>query len=260
VSKKPEESKPPAAPGYIVSYAALMTILLAFFILVSTMAPTAGGDLKAKGRLEPFVKSFSARGIPSLYRGSMGPTSKPFIKQSYLQDDIAPADPDAATSEERIVEPNTERLDRATVDSLTEGATVQLPLLVAFDDSGVTIRADSAEAIAGAAAIILESRCFAAVRVYLSESSSGLSRFPSPWALSGARAIEIVRRLSIVHGVPAGRVQAIGCGTGPPLLHAGKGKEMRFDRVVISLSRQRPTAEPKLWKPVQPRSQLRMAN
>ncbi|HRU06282.1 MAG TPA: flagellar motor protein MotB [Candidatus Brocadiia bacterium] len=259
MNKKREEPRPAAAPAYIVSYAALMTILLAFFIMMSTMAPSKGPDLNAKGRLESFVKSFSARGVMSLKRGGGRPVGQPFFKQSYLQNDTEAAPDEAGEFRERVVEPNEERFDQSVVDLVNSGATVPVPAWISFQKDETTLEPGALESLRSVAAAALATRCHVSILVYVSNAQSVPPRFASPWAFTGARAIEAARRLQYTYGLSEDNVEGIGCGLGPPLVRSSGGSELRTDRVMVVLAPHKPTVRPKLWQPVPPRIQMRAA-
>ena len=69
--QKPPESKPPAAPGWIVSFADMITNLMTFFILLCAFAQQQEAGLVADG-IGSFVNVLSGRGGPGILGGNVG--------------------------------------------------------------------------------------------------------------------------------------------------------------------------------------------
>jgi len=103
-----QESKP-GAPKYIVSYAAMMTILLAFFIMMNNLATVREYGLVGAG-LGVFRESFNAHGLPGILPGSLRARKLAAECGKFVPQDV-PENVEGRTPDERLIEPPEQDLE-----------------------------------------------------------------------------------------------------------------------------------------------------
>ena len=246
------ESSGIEVPKYIVSYGAIMTILLAFFIILSTMQPVQGFDLGAKGRLDSFVKGFNAQGIMSFFKGARSPDRKPFVRSRFMDTSMRGDDPDAATYYGRTVEPNDILVRKALVETLEAGMRVTIPIPMQFGGDGTRMSRENTKALRMTADLIRDRTCGVGVECYVADAKHVPAAYLSAWDLTGRRAIEIARFLQYSCGVDGDRLEAVGGGVGAPLVPPRPDRKAP-DMALIVLKPARRKLLPKVWRPGKPR-------
>jgi len=131
VSEKRKQFKAPEtkreAPKYIVSYSAMMTILLAFFIMLNSLATVQEGGLKGAG-LGLFKMSFNSIGLPGLLSGARKPVglNAPGGKHMLSADEDEKAE--GKKFDGRLIDPDKRDLKQALATLLKTRNDVVLPL------------------------------------------------------------------------------------------------------------------------------------
>jgi len=121
-----------SAPKYIVSYSAMMTILLAFFIMLNNLASVQEYGLVGAG-LGIFRRSFNSYGLPGVLPGSLRARKLTSEGGKFVPEEL-PDDVKGRPPEERLIEPPEHDLEEVLNALVKVEREVSLPL--PLEDSG----------------------------------------------------------------------------------------------------------------------------
>lgn len=238
------ESLPePSSPAWMLTYSDMVTLLLAFFVLLFTFS-----SIDAR-KFEQALLSM---------RGALGilPSNSSIIRES--------SDGQAQIRDQRLViVPDLRqmvglenRLRQMLVDNgMAENVDLQIDergLLirfrdnVLFDSGRAEIRPDGREILDGIASVIHDIPNQIRVEGHTDDRPIRTIRFPSNWELSTTRATAVIRHFIEVHRIAPERLSAAGYGEYRPVAsneHVdGRQQNRRVDIVILFLDAK--------WEPV----------
>lgn len=199
----PEENDAQEPPKYIVSYSAMMTILLAFFIMLNTIAQEREYGLKGAG-LGAFTVSFVSSGLPGFLTGSTKPTSlgQPGGKWRPETDDTA--DGKTHVKDERLISSDDKDLESLLQQAVNTQKDVALPL--AINPEGTLSPANKRQ-LASLAKTIRQTNSSILIRASMAYDEAS----DNPWSQAGQWALRVTEYLCEQEKVPHHRVIAVGC-------------------------------------------------
>jgi chemotaxis protein MotB len=208
---------------WLISYADLMTLLLALFIVLYAAADHKRASKIASAIADEFGKSGSgpATGGKGVLPGtdSLMP-SKAGIEKAFLM--------------------NQKLKDRARVTDNERGLVVSLTEAGFFPPADASIRPDALPLLDDIADALRQSDAQVRVEGHTDSLRISTSRFPSNWELSAARAASVVAYLS-QHGVASSRLSVAGFADERPVADnstpEGRAQNRRVDIVVMGTER-----------------------
>jgi len=189
------------APKYIVSYAAMMTILLAFFIMLNNLATVREYGLVGRG-LGLFRKSFNSFGLPGILPGSRTPKGLKSVGGKFVPQDV-PSDEWGRPLEGRLVDPDEHDLQDTVTALLNTDRDVILPLPI---DPARDLDQETQRRLASLARLIRLSDCEVQVRATLVAERRDLR---PAWREAAALAQRVGDYLCSRQGIPAERVVVV---------------------------------------------------
>lgn len=210
------ESETESRDRWLISYADLVTLLLALFVVLY-----AASDHE---RAKQIAQSFAGEN-PQSNLGGNG---------------VLPG-ADSLVSErakiETVLSQNQSFQQRAKIRRIEKGIVVSLAEAGVFAAGGAEINPEAAELIDRLAASLRESETLVRIEGHTDSTPISTARFPSNWELSTARASAVLARL-IQLGVKPARLSAAGYGGEQPVADnstaEGRAANRRVDIVVLS--------------------------
>ena len=212
MNAKREKFTPPESknepPKYIVAYSAMMTILLAFFIMLNSLATVREYGLKGAG-LGLFRMSFNSLGLPGFLTGGRKPVglNSPGGKH---QPEAEITEGDAGKEQDgRLIEPDKRDIKDMLTAVLKTHNRVVLPLDIRYGDR---LNRESKKRLAEIARLIRQSDSEVLVCATIPQGSRGERH---PWYDASMWALLVAKYLCHQGKVPAHRVTAIGYAASP---------------------------------------------
>ncbi len=206
--KKPAESEGKSGPPkYIVSYAAMMTILLAFFIMLNNLSTQREYGLKGSG-LGVFRKSFNSLGLPGILPRSDKPVSLKKSGGKYIPADRGAVETGGKRYDGRLIKPEEYDLEETLMARLKTQEEVVLPLGMQPMEE---LSEASKERLASLARLIRRTDQTVVVRATM----VGGDGAPHPWYDGSVWALRVAKYLCYEGGLAPERVTAVGC-VAPP--------------------------------------------
>jgi chemotaxis protein MotB len=218
---------------WLLTYADMITLLMAFFIMMYSMSVL---------NLQKFREvAFSIRSGfgGALEGGSYGrvPQGKPTIREPIRSEVPTGRLPDVAEELERNIR---QRHLQQQVHTRVEERGLVVSLVsdyVLFDIGSAEIRPGARPLLDIIAKIIEQVPNAITVEGHTCSLPIHTARFPSNWELSTQRATAVVRYLMDRHGIPAGRLAAAGYADSKPLVandtDANRRRNRRVDIVIL---------------------------
>jgi chemotaxis protein MotB len=168
---------------WMVSYADLVTLLFAFFVVLVALAPSAPDELSAL-----------AQSVQRVFRAER-------------------AAPPAGAG----AEPHPADAAPVPLRADERGVSLTLPTRAFFHAGTATLRAECLPLLDEIGRFLATLEGPIVVEGHTAETPTGSSLFASPWDLSAARAARVVRHFSEACGLPPARLSAVGRGSSTPL-------------------------------------------
>jgi len=208
------------APIYIVSYSALMTILLTFFILLCTMANEQECGLVGAGT-GSFIQNINALGLPGLLPGhrttvDLGEGRPQFAIPPRALESSDGSDADILY--QRVISVDPIRLPRALAKYFKKEEALHVPLNMEFEPGGARLTEDAKKYLRPLVERIRMVPYHLRVEAHVSENFIFNQKYGSAWQLSAARAAAVVRFFHDVGGISYRRMQPLGHGSAAPLV------------------------------------------
>ena len=202
--RSPAEENILEPPKYIVSYAAMMTILLAFFIMLNTLAEVKEYGLIGSG-LGLFRLSFNSLGLPGFLQGGRKPTNLNAVGGRYMiEKDEAEADQSGKPAEGRLINPDKRDLKEALLGLKKTEEKVVLPLDIPY---APRLDKKSKARLSEIARLIRQRHAEVLVCATVPE---GTGHSDHPWREAAAWALRVGRYLAAEGRVGKSRVVAVG--------------------------------------------------
>jgi len=232
---------------WLVTYADMITLLLALFIMLYAISSL---DIQRfKALVEEFQALFAGGGT-SVMSGGKGmlrlgapESQKPLVVP------LIPGKKPEMHGEEEALEKFVERRGlegRVLIHRVERGLVVSLLTDGIFFEKGSAELSEEAKQVLREIAPVLKSSGrFIRVEGHTCDLPIHTPKFPSNWELSVARAVSVVRYL-IACGVPAGRLSAVGYGEFRPMVPNTGEENRRLNRRVdiVLLTQSAQKAEP----------------
>ena len=227
-----KKKQPPDEGAFVdmVAFAALMTILLAFFIMLSSnVGPVKEKD--AKEALDSFKEALDNYGVSKIAFGSSDSITNLAMKQeSYggkrkKREDLL-----------RNVFANTID-DNLDIEYTQTGHQLIFPTEIDFINEELDMSAESKMYLNNLIKVIRNRDCKVVVGGYTSENFVSTKDNPTSWQLSAEYATAVIRYFNNVGNIDYTRLTAIGYGKYQPLLGSESSyKSMANNRINIMIS------------------------
>jgi len=231
--RKREETKK-GAPAYIVSFSALMTIMLTFFILMCTMANEQEAGLLAAGT-GSFIHNINAFGLPGLLPGhrttvDLGEGRPQFaVPRSEVEQTQGT---DADLLYRRVIALEPVRLARALAQYFNEEEELRFPLDVHFEPGSARLTPQDRKTLWPLVRRLRMVPYYLRVDAYVSDNFLFNQEHENAWELSAARAAAVVQYFREAGGISYRRMRPVGHGSTRPLVHS-PAQELVNDRVEL---------------------------
>jgi chemotaxis protein MotB len=207
---------------WLLSYADLMTLLLAMFIVLYAAADHERATKVASAIAAQFSEGGTANAPAS---SGVLPGADSLVA--------------ARAAIDRAFAMNSSLRNRARVKVTEQGVIVSLTEAGFFAPADASIREDALTVLAPLAEALLESKALVRVEGHTDSSPISTARYPSNWELSAARAATVLSHL-VAAGVPASRLSVAGFAGERPVgdnaTPEGRALNRRVDLVVLRVN------------------------
>lgn len=202
-----EPEKKEGAPKYIVSYSAMVTILLAFFIMLNNLATVQECGLIGAG-LGAFRKSFNSVGLPGVLPGSSSHKSFLWLGGKYVPEETT-GETEGNPSADRLIDPPERDLEDTVNSMLKVESEVMLPLPQSAPGE---LNAETRARLASVARLIRRGDC----NVHVCASMPEKGDLATAWRSASKWASEVGRYLRDREHIAPERIIVIGRLMPPP--------------------------------------------
>ena len=232
IVRKKKKKKPVEEGAFVdmVAFAALMTILLAFFIMLSSNVGPAK-DEDAKEAIESFREALDNFGVSKIAFGSSDSITNLEMKQESYGGKYK-------KREEllRNVFVNTID-DNIDIEYTQTGNQLIFPTEIDFVNEELDMSSESKMYLNNLIKVIRNRDCQVIVEGYTSESFIPTDDYPTSWQLSAEYASAVIRYFNDVGTIDYTRLTAIGYGKYQPLLGDGSSYKVKANnRINIMIS------------------------
>lgn len=221
---------------WLLTYADLITLLLAFFVILYAMSQTdhkkmsdLSKALSSAFHVTQGASSSALDGQPNVLVGGASPLDMAMVQ---MQDDL----------EKKIAEEFGERQgedgQQAVTTTMTErGLVVSLASSAFFDPGAAALRGDAVDLLRTVAGTLKASGRPIMIEGHTDDTPIRTAQYPSNWELSTNRATAVVRYLVETYKLPPERLSAAGYGEYKPLVAntspQNRAKNRRVDIVIL---------------------------
>lgn len=199
----PEKKKPAGAPAYMGQYTALMTILLAFFILMLTMGhEKSAGFKEGVGQIKNLIEMTGGRGVLDFWRSMRNPG---LPKMTTTKG----ADPEAMLigyEQDTLDHFSLDASNIKKIDFLDERQTLRLKSSIRFETGRVRVARNSQLALDQAVATLYSLRNYNVVVCVMVDTGEP----EADRLLAAQRAAALVRHIAAQAQIPWDRIRALG--------------------------------------------------
>lgn len=248
---------------WLLTYADLITLLLAFFVIMYSMSRI---DAKKFGKMSERLQGvFHGPDATLIHTADQSDLGSGVLKVGRLKmiaqrirtitQELAKSRIIAATGGgwETVKGDTTSQSGRLATEAITaeineRGLVIHVLESALFESGQATLKQEAIEPLNRIATEIANITNQIRIEGHTDDRPIATARFPSNWELSAARATTIVHFLIDKHHLPPGRLSALGFGEFRPMVtnnsDANRAKNRRVDIVVLTddLSRFEPTA------------------
>jgi len=200
--KATAEANPQEPPRYIVSYAAMMTILLAFFIMLNNLATVREYGLLGAG-MGLFRMSFNSFGLPGFLSGARTPANLNEVGGKFVPEDDDRKE-DGKKPDNRLISPDKRDMKETLMGLLKTEERVALPLDIEYSRR---LNQKSRNQLDALARLIRQRDADVMILASLPESMTDAD---DPWQEAGAWAMRVGRYLTRKGRVGRNRVITVG--------------------------------------------------
>lgn len=198
MSFKHQEEPKPSAPGYIVTFSDMITLLLTFFVMLLSMAKTQVEKHRFEVGIESFKRALADFGMSGLLnsqaKGLEFQHSKVYYRVETGQDEPENRAIDAKTEMLRRVLLDIERMMKISPSHITAKTKTAFPTNIAFAPASATLSSDSQKAIQKLAEQIRINYAHQTPIIYVLGLAADTPE-PKAWEVSALRAAEVARYL-----------------------------------------------------------------
>ncbi|MFQ5962960.1 MAG: flagellar motor protein MotB [Candidatus Scalinduaceae bacterium] len=213
LKKKKTDNKPPTTD--MLSFASIMTILLAFFIMLSTYAGRPKDEL-AKEAVESFKGALKNFGLSRIIDGS---SDSIMNLQLTLRNFGIKSKNEQSETFANLIDKEIE------VEYERNGRQLIFPTNIDFVKGGLELSPSSKAYLNNLTTIIKDRDCEVAVFSYSDKGFVSTEDYPTSWQYSAERAAVVTSYLNKTGGIDYKRMTAVGYGKYQPLL----GEESSFN-------------------------------
>ncbi|KHE94209.1 MAG: OmpA family protein [Candidatus Scalindua rubra] len=214
VRKKKKKPVEDGAFVDMVAFAALMTILLAFFIMLSSnVGPVR--DEEAKEAIESFIEALDNYGVSKIAFGSSDSITNLEMKQESYGGKHKKRNEMLKNVFANTIDSNID------VEYTQKGHQLVFPTEIDFINEELDMSSESKMYLNNLIKVIRNRDCQVVVGGYTSENFIPTDDYPTSWQLSAEFASAVIRYFNDVGKIDYSRLTAIGYGKHQPLLGNG---------------------------------------
>ncbi|MFQ5740975.1 MAG: flagellar motor protein MotB [Acidobacteriota bacterium] len=198
-----DEEAPPGAPAWVVTFGDMMSLLLAFFVMMLSFSEI--DQVKFKGVIGAIKEAFGVQRMQVLARNPEGPDlDLPRGALDSILDHLNSIMPDDMAGQ--------------SLKRSRDGVLLTVPGSVLFNSGKAELKAGMQPYLRGISELLKgKPRVFLQVEGHTDNVPIQTTQFPSNWELSTARSIAVIRFLIESCGVPPSRLAAAGYADTFPL-------------------------------------------
>lgn len=211
-----KEKNTGGAPGWMITYSDLMSLLLTFFILLYSMSNIDAAKFKSISQSLQGV--LSGLGYTHIIET---PDNPPTLSDEILDlDDSSNIKEGILLMHERVSDyVSQEGLDaKVTVRMNKRGVFVDINEAILFDPGSAKIKESGIQVLKKLEGLINDFENELVIEGHTDDVPMRTALYPSNWELSTARAVSVLRYLSEVEGVDPKRLSAVGYGEYRPMV------------------------------------------
>ncbi|MCR4289917.1 MAG: OmpA family protein [Candidatus Scalindua sp.] len=232
LSVRKKKKKPVEERAFVdmVAFAALMTILLAFFIMLSSnVGPVRDED--AKEAIDSFIEALDNYGVSTIAFGSSDSITNLDIKQERYGGKYKKRKELLKNLFVNTID------DNIDIEYTQTGHQLVFPTEIDFINEELDMSSDSKMYLNNLIKVIRNRDCQVVVEGYTSENFIPTDDYPTSWQLSAEFASAVIRYFNDVGKIDYSRLTAIGYGKYQPLLGEGSSFEtITNNRINIIIS------------------------
>ncbi len=228
---------------WLLTYADLITLLLAFFIVMYSMSRI---DAKKFGKMSEALSGALHGGQAAIRVGDdlgMAP-GKGVLKVGHLMTIGRKIQDKFSIIDRKLGRPENER--PVSTEVTERGLVIHIMESALFESGSAELHTRAKETLDLIAVDLTDVKNHIRVEGHTDNLPISTDKFPSNWELSSARATEVVKYLIENHRIPPGKVSALGYGEYRPIRPnnnpENQAKNRRVD--VVVLTRELSAAEP----------------
>ncbi len=239
----------PGAPKYIISYSAMVTILLAFFIILQRLAEERQSGYEAAG-IGPFKNAFNSTGLPGLLSGWREALQFSATGARYVPDTAA-AKPneDQPGGIDRLISPADADLANTLQMHIEAPQDVVLSVVATVKNGKLT--ADSQREIGRTASLLRECRNQIDVRCIVPPDIKPYAEGDTAWETGMRYAMIMAEHFCFREGISVDRVQALASIDDTAVTRAARNNNQRPPGPVFAVVL-RPATESVIRRPPDP--------
>jgi len=201
----------------------MVTILLAFFIILQRLAQERQAGFEASG-IGPFKSTFNSTGLPGMLSGWRNALKLRATGAKYVPDAEEPKPNEDQNIAERLINPADPDLENALQTLLKAPEDVVLPMIVTIKDGRLT--PDCQRRLRRSASLLRECRNRIDVRCTVPPDVRPFEEGDSAWETAMRHAMILAEHFCFREGISVDRVQVLGCISDAAGRHAArKGDE-----------------------------------
>lgn len=259
MARKPKHEEHENHERWVISYADLLTLLFAVFVVLYASSRVDTTKLAQASESMRWALHFKGEGGVTKLSLFRGPPAEGGCATNLGMD------PATATMQKRILEDTRRRLEKSlkpfllrkektpTVSVEIENGKLRLRLAAHrfFDPASAALRPEALAVLDSISAEVADSTQLIRVEGHTDDGPITSLRYRNNWDLSAARAVTVVSYLEQAHGVSAGRLTAAGMGSSHPLVSNDTPENREINRR-IEIVLEIPPQDPRAYLPPTP--------